>query len=131
MVAKIFLLLAAAYTGLITWLSLTHLGKISIGGFNPTDKMLHAGAYLVLMLLWSFFFILRKPGNERYRSKLLWVAIGCILFGMLIEVLQGTLTSYRTPDWWDVLANSTGICLAALFLILTAPKIKDLKQKVV
>ncbi|MEE2770672.1 MAG: VanZ family protein [Bacteroidota bacterium] len=131
MVARILFILAAAYTGLITWLSLTHLGKISIGGFNPTDKMLHAGAYLFLMLLWKFYFIFRNEKNEAYRSNLLWVGLGCVLFGMLIEVLQGTMTSYRTPDWWDVLANSTGIAIAALFLIVLAPKIINWKQKIV
>ncbi len=130
LVARIFLFFSIVYTALITWLSLTHLGKISIGGFNPTDKMLHAGAYLFLALLWNFHFVFKSTGFKAYRSNLLWVAAGCLIFGMLIEVLQGTLTSYRDPDWLDILANSTGVSLAVLIFLALAPAIKRLRQKV-
>lgn len=130
LVAKIFFFLSSAYTCLILWLSLTHLGKISIAGFNPTDKMLHAGAYLFLALLWEFFILLKSKNLKRYRANVLWVALACIIFGMLIEVLQGTLTSYRMPDWFDILANSTGIGLAVLIFLGLAPRLKSLKQKV-
>ncbi len=92
--------------------------------------MLHAGAYLVLALLWEFFVLLKSRNFKRYRPNVLWVALGCVVFGMLIEVLQGTLTSYRTPDWFDILANSTGIGLAVLIFLGLAPRLKRLKQKV-
>ncbi|MCH4821944.1 VanZ family protein [Gramella lutea] len=104
--------------------------KVSVAGFDPTDKMLHAGAYLFLALLWKLYFLFKDSDFQRYNSNLLWVATAAFLFGMLIEVLQGTLTSYRTPDWWDVLANSTGVLLAVLLFIVMAPTIKKLKQKV-
>lgn len=130
LVARIFLILSSAYTCLVLWLSLTHLGKISIAGFNPTDKMLHTGAYLFLALLWEFSILLKSKNLDRYRPNVFWVALGCVLFGMLIEVLQGTLTSYRTPDWFDVLANTTGISLAVLIFLALAPRLKRLKQKV-
>jgi VanZ family protein len=130
LVAKILLFLSGIYTLAITWLSLVQLGKISIGEFNPTDKMLHAGAYFLLVLLWKLYFVFQASDFERYKSNLLWVAALCLLFGMLIEVLQGTLTSYRDPDWWDILANSTGVLLAVLLFIIMAPTVKSLKQKV-
>ncbi|MDX1543506.1 MAG: VanZ family protein [Christiangramia sp.] len=104
--------------------------KISVSGFDPTDKMLHAGAYLFLAFLWKLFFVFKHSDFKRYTSNLLWVAFACFTFGMLIEVLQGTLTSYRTPDWWDVLANSTGVLLAVLGFLVMAPTVKSLKQKV-
>ncbi|WP_227009136.1 VanZ family protein [Christiangramia fulva] len=129
MPARIFLFLSSAYTCLILWLSLTHLGKISIAGFNPTDKMLHAGAYLFLALLWEFYILLKRKDFKQYRANVLWVALACFIFGMLIEVLQGTLTSYRTPDWFDILANSTGIGLAVLIFLGFASLLKNLKQK--
>jgi len=103
--------------------------KVSVGGFDPTDKMLHAGAYLFLTILWAVYFIIKRKDLERYRIDLYRVAIACFLFGMLIEVLQGTLTSYRTPDWWDVLANSTGVLLAVIFFLVMAPTIKNLKSR--
>ncbi len=104
--------------------------KVSVAGFDPTDKMLHAGAYLFLTGLWKLFFVFKATDFERYTANLLWVAFASFVFGMLIEVLQGTLTSYRTPDWWDVLANSTGVVLSVLFFMVMAPTVKKLKQKV-
>lgn len=104
--------------------------KVSVAGFDPTDKMLHAGAYLLLVLLWKLFLVFQRSDYKSYTSNLLWVAVLCLIFGMLIEVLQGTLTSYRKPDWWDILANSTGVGLAVLFFIVMAPAVKSLKQKV-
>ena len=104
--------------------------KVSVAGFDPTDKMLHAGAYLFLASIWMLFLIFKHPDLQKYKANLLLVAFATFLFGMLIEVLQGTLTSYRTPDWWDVLANSTGIVLAVLFFTVMAPTVKKLKQKV-
>ncbi|AVR45317.1 teicoplanin resistance protein VanZ [Christiangramia fulva] len=91
--------------------------------------MLHAGAYLFLALLWEFYILLKRKDFKQYRANVLWVALACFIFGMLIEVLQGTLTSYRTPDWFDILANSTGIGLAVLIFLGFASLLKNLKQK--
>ena len=131
MVAKIILFFALTYTSAITYFSLIVMDfKVSVAGFDPTDKMLHAGAYLFLAVLWNLYIVFQNTDFKRYTSNLLWVAVACFFFGMLIEVLQGTLTSYRTPDWWDVLANSTGVVLAVLFFIVMAPTVKKLKQKI-
>jgi VanZ family protein len=128
--AKILLFLALAYTGAITYFSLIVMNfKVSVAGFDPTDKMLHAGAYLFLAALWKLYSVFQKPDFKRYTTNLWWIAFACFLFGMLIEVLQGTLTSYRTPDWWDVLANSTGVGLAVLFFMVMAPTVKKLGRK--
>lgn len=127
---KLVLFIALLYTGVITYFSLIVMNfKVSVGGFDPTDKMLHAGAYLFLTILWAVYFITKRRDFVRYRIDLYRVAVACFLFGMLIEVLQGTLTSYRTPDWWDVLANSTGVLLAVIFFLVMAPTIKNLKSR--
>lgn len=104
--------------------------KVSLGGFDPTDKMLHAGAYLVLVMVWKLFFLFKSSNFNTYKSTLWWVALSCFIFGTLIEVLQGTLTSYRDPDWYDVIANSTGVLLAVILFIVWAPMVKRLKQKI-
>ena len=128
---KLVLILALLYTGTITYFSLIVMNfKVSVGGFDPTDKMLHAGAYLFLVLFWNVFLIFSKDNFARYKSNLLWVGLGSFLFGMLIEVLQGALTSYRTPDWWDIVANSTGVILAVIIFWFLAPNIERWKQKV-
>ncbi|MGA9589129.1 MAG: VanZ family protein [Salegentibacter sp.] len=130
MVAKIFLFAASLYTTALTVVSLIHLGKISIGSFEPTDKMMHATAYLLLVIVWKIYFVLKSSDFLNYTSNLLKIAGASLLFGMLIEVLQGTLTSYRTPDWFDILANSTGIVLAVLLLLALKKPIWSLKSKI-
>ncbi|MDT0675060.1 VanZ family protein [Autumnicola musiva] len=130
MVARITFLAAGIYTIALAYLSLIQLGKISVGSFNPTDKMLHAAAYLVLVTVWKLYFVFSSGNNFRYKPNLLWISGVSIFFGMLIEVLQGTLTSYRDPDWFDILANSTGVLLAALLFILSEGLLRRLRQKI-
>lgn len=61
MVAKILLFAALIYTSAITYFSLIVVDfKVSVGGFDPTDKMLHAGAYLFLAFLWKLYFVFKN-----------------------------------------------------------------------
>jgi VanZ family protein len=72
---------------------------------NNIDKAYHSFAYFVLALTWLLSFY-KKP-NKKYI-----IVLCCILFGIIIEVLQSTLTIYRKGDYKDVLANSLGVLLA-------------------
>ncbi|APG61428.1 hypothetical protein LPB144_08220 [Christiangramia salexigens] len=92
--------------------------------------MLHAGAYLLLVLLWKLFFVFKSHDFNKYRSNLIRIALLCFVFGMIMELLQGILTSYRDPDWWDILANSTGVIIAVVFLLLVAPYLKALRHRI-
>ncbi|HZJ36353.1 MAG TPA: VanZ family protein [Gillisia sp.] len=129
MAARIFLLIAVVYTIIISTLSLVPLGKISVGGFNPTDKMLHGVAYFILTLLWLFYYLMKKSGILNYKWKFFNISTLVIVFGMLIEVLQGALTSYRQPDWADILANSLGVLVGFLFCAVFLNFLKRIKQK--
>lgn len=130
MAVRFFLIIAVVYTLLITTLSLIPLGKISVGGFSPTDKMMHGVAYFILTLSWLFYYLMKKLENNDYKWKFFNISVLVIVFGMLIEVLQGTLTSYRQPDWADILANSIGVLVAFLFCILFLNFLKRIKQKI-
>lgn len=96
------------------------LGDLSVGHFSPTDKMLHAGAYFGLGFLWFFYYMFIRP-EERYKKGFLKLVGILVLFGMFIEVLQGTLTDYRQPDWADILANTIGV-LGAWVIFAIFPK---------
>jgi VanZ family protein len=78
------------------------------------DKIFHLLAYVVLTFLWvntlSYTFKLKKE------SAILYGAVFCIVFGIVIEVLQGNVTSYRSSDFYDVVANTCGVLLTVLFL---------------
>lgn len=127
---RIFLIIAILYTLVITSLSLIQLGKISIGDFNPTDKMMHLGAYFVLGFVWFFYYLFKKEDiNIRIRG-FLNISLIIIFFGMLIEVLQGALTDYRDPDWADILANSIGVLLALGMCLGFLKFFKRIKHKI-
>ena len=129
MAVRIFLLIAVVYTLIIATLSLVPLGRISVGGFNPTDKMLHGVAYFILALLWLFYYLMKKSGISDYKWGFFNISALVIVFGMLIDVLQGALTSYRQPDWADILANSIGVLIAFLFCVVFLNFLKRIKQK--
>ncbi|SKB47886.1 VanZ like family protein [Salegentibacter salinarum] len=130
LVAKIILFVASFYTILLTVSSLVKLGKISVGSFNPTDKLLHLGAYFGLVVLWKVYFMQKNKPRTTYKINLFKIAGLSILFGMLIEVLQGVVTSYREPDWYDILANTAGILLAVIIFLLFEKSLKRLNSKI-
>lgn len=130
MAAKLLLIAASIYTGILTLTSLIKLGKISVGEFNPTDKFLHFVAYFGLVVVWQAYFLFRDDLANKYKSILLKVLLSSLAFGMLIEVLQGTLTTYREPDWYDIVANSFGAGVAAILLFLLEKSLQRLKSKI-
>lgn len=70
--------------------------------FHVWDKIEHATGYF---LLTSWFAGLYR--RERYAR----LGLGCLLLGILIELLQG-LTPTRSMELGDALANATGISVA-------------------
>ena len=126
---KLAFSLAGLYTATLVFFSLYKITpEITMGNLSIGDKILHACAYFVLFLVWKFSFFLKDKNNSAYKTTIFKISVLCIAFGMLIEVLQGALTSYRQPDWLDVIANSTGVLIASiLFLTLERPlkKVKN------
>ena len=97
---NIFFFALAITIGIIC-LSLIKMPKTNIKISN-IDKLYHSFAYFTLTISWLLSFY-KKP------EKKYVIVIGCIILGIIIEVLQGTLTIYRTGDYLDVLANSFGV----------------------
>ena len=100
-------IIATAITIGIICLSLVKMPSTGIKIKN-IDKAYHSFAYFTLAISWLFTYY-KKP------KKKYIIVISCILFGIIIEVLQSSLTIYRTGDYYDVLANSLGV-LVALFI---------------
>ncbi|MBS9774283.1 MAG: VanZ family protein [Tenacibaculum sp.] len=102
------LVIAIIITLSITVLSLVKLGKVSFGyRITNIDKVYHTIAYCFLALAW----LIALAKNKR---MIILVVICSIIFGIIIEVLQGLLTSYRTAEWSDFLANTVGVFLGLL-----------------
>ncbi len=89
----------AALSLLILWLALMPAGSTP-SGFG-WDKLNHAGAMAALTGLAYLSFQPR-----------VWAASAAFLYGtslgVLIELLQGTLTTGRTAEWSDVVADLIG-----------------------
>ncbi|WP_339662074.1 VanZ family protein [uncultured Polaribacter sp.] len=81
------------------------------------DKVYHSIAYFTLGVIWLFSYY-KKP------EKKYLIVICCIIFGIIIEIIQNKLTTYRSGDYLDVIANSCGIFLALLIFNLFSKKKK-------
>ena len=111
-----FFIIAIGITFCIAYLSLMKAPKVVLV-FSASDKVYHIIAYFTLTICWLLSFY--KKSNLKYR-----IVVFCILFGIIIEILQQSLTSYRTGDYKDVLANITGIVLGLFVFNLILKKIK-------
>lgn len=101
---------------IVIYLSFFKPPTMEITKIPNMDKLVHLCMYGgVSGMLWIEF--LR---NHRKYDEVMWHAwIGAvlcpILMGGAIELLQECCTTYRGGDWFDFLANSTGVVLATLF----------------
>jgi VanZ family protein len=93
----------------IAYLSLKKIESFSVG-LSHLDKIYHAIAYFLLGLTWLFSF----PKSLQNKSLKYVVVISCIIYGIVVEVLQGTLTTYRTASLLDVIANAIGVLIAMI-----------------
>lgn len=105
------------------------LGKISVGSFSPTDKMMHVGAYFGLAFLW-FSYYLFKEREKNQKWGYLKISSLAVLFGILIEVLQGVLTAHREPDWADALANTIGVFIAYCIFVIFQKFLNRVKHQI-
>lgn len=93
-------------------LSLGAVPKLNLGlDLKSSDKYLHFIAYFSLCLLWYFAL---KDRLHSYFFRIV-IPLGLILYGIILEGMQGEFTTYRTADIYDALANTAGV-LGAMFL---------------
>ena len=92
------------------------LSLISVGPEMPTtgwDKTNHLLGFGVLAVL----------GLRAWPRRTLRVALGLMVFGALIEGLQA-LTTHRSAEWGDWLADLLGLLLGAVLLALATRVMK-------
>lgn len=117
MLKKVALFLATSYTIALATVSLINLrGKLPDVEIDYGDKIFHFLAYALLCWLWYIVFYFKQ--NLSKRKAIIRAIILSIFFGMLLEVLQGTITSHRSFDVYDAIANSLGALLAGSLLLM-------------
>ncbi len=100
-----------AYTLAILVMSLVSNQSLPSFGANYEDKIFHLLAYGLLNLLWYkalVGFEIKRPIGIAFFAS--------IVYGIIIEVLQGQYTIVREPSIMDGIANSIGVAIVSLFL---------------
>ena len=107
------LFLAVANTVLILVLSLINMENVPNFKYSYTDKFEHVIAYTVISFFWMLSCQLGKIKVKKVNLILIIIS-----YGIVIELLQMSITTHRTGDLLDVVANSTGVILGTIFLKL-------------
>lgn len=92
---------------------------IVVESISVSDKTYHLIAYFLLMLSWLYAFFKK----EKFQEHVKYIILGCFIFGIIIEILQGIITSYRTASYLDILANTIGVLLAVVIFHVFEKKI--------
>jgi VanZ family protein len=105
------LIIAIVATVFLAILSLSAVPKLNLGlGIKAGDKYLHFIAYFGLSLMW--YFALKDRINQKVFK--IFVPLCLIFYGIILEGLQSGLTTYRTGDVYDAIANTAGVIVALI-----------------
>lgn len=99
---------------IILYLSLKNadeLNKVQFLNIPHFDKIAHLCMYFALMSL--IFFESRR--TELKINSVFLLALFPFLYGILLEILQATITSTRNGSIYDAVFNTLGIILAIAF----------------
>lgn len=116
MLKKQVFLITIFYSLALTVVCLMSFKKLPDVGVSFADKIFHAFTYMILAFLWFSTLVFQFKINKI--KAIIYASIISIIFGIIIEVLQGALTSTRQADIYDVLANSFGVLIMASLLML-------------
>ena len=115
---KLLLGIAISYTLLITAALLTPITGAPKIEIPFADKMVHLIINAGLFVVWaSYVFSGKTKTTKTYTLPLLFVCT--LLYGILIEVIQGSFIPTRGADFFDVVANVCGLILGFFAVKLT------------
>lgn len=109
---------------LIMYLSLTGsdtFDKVPLFKIRFFDKIVHFGMYFVFMSV----IIFENRKTFKNTSHLFLTGLIPLFFGILMEILQSTITVNRSGSFYDVLFNSAGILVSLLIWKRVEPFIKE------
>ncbi|MFS4493345.1 VanZ family protein [Maribacter sp. 2308TA10-17] len=115
----------------VTFSSLFSFSGIDTPGLEipHLDKVVHFTFYFVACVLGVLFLRERTSGKITLKKALIIMLLVTIAFGILMEVLQYTLTTERTGDILDGLANTAGSFCGAVAMKFYFSRERSLKWK--
>lgn len=114
---RLSLCLLIVIASAIPALSLINISDLPTLKVQSADKVYHLIAYAALSFSITLHYRNHRKKNISLK-KLSGIFFLTILFGIVIEVLQESLTTYRTFDYFDIVANTFG-SLIGLMIIST------------
>ena len=109
---------------LILYLSLKNasaFNKVPLFNIPHFDKIAHFCMYFGLMSV----FILETKRSDNFNRSVILLAPFPFLYGILMEILQGLLTTTRSPSIYDVLFNTFGILFSVLAWLIIKARLPD------
>ena len=94
--------------GILSLVNLTDVPKLNTG---YDDKIAHFVLYAGLCLFWFMSFHALKS-----KSSLVLASLLSIVFGLVIEILQGIVSIHRTTEVFDLVANCLGVLTMAFII---------------
>ncbi|MGL5273769.1 MAG: VanZ family protein [Phocaeicola sp.] len=105
--------LSLLVVSIIGYLSFFTPPQTELDEINNFDKLAHIGMYGGFsFIIWLEY--LRSHKKLRRRRLAIGAVILPLLLSGIIELLQAYCTENRSGDWFDLLANSTGVVLASI-----------------
>jgi VanZ family protein len=95
--------------------------KVPLINIPNSDKVVHFLMYFGLMSV----IIFENRRTIKNNKQLFLVALIPLFYGILMELLQLTITSTRSCSFFDVLFNSAGIIVSTLLWLRFKPWIMD------
>lgn len=116
--------IAIILTFLIAYLSFVSLNniipKLEFGYF---DKIAHIISYTSLSFSWFIALCLKKESN----LKSIIIVLSILIYGIIIELIQGKIATNREADIFDVFSNLIGIIIGFGMFVIWTQKRKELK----
>lgn len=120
---KVLLSLSLVYTAVLTVVSILEKDSLPpVPLFPMQDKLAHFIAYFILAVLWGAYW-LRKRHLRYWYPFILVLMLAALIYGTIIEVLQGEITQSRSADVYDILANSLGMFIGSTVIFYIFNKV--------
>ena len=118
-----FFIGAVFWTVLIAYLSFASPNSLPDVQVSNSDKIAHFSVYFVLTILWTLFFFYEK--NLKKTKAILLSGVLAFFYGTFVEVMQSVLTTFRTSDYLDAIANTFGIVIASILCSILLKRVKS------
>ncbi len=88
--------------------------------FKGADKVVHGCMYLALV--WVGCFDSYRWAGRRVLIQWIFVPLAAMMLGGVMEILQGAMTTGRTADVIDFVANCCGTVIGLLLAVAFVPR---------